>query len=738
MAKETIPTVGNCTSFRLSSAINTHIVAYAECRGCSKPPTQCNSPECGGLIHHEEIVDADGDEHTGWFDVWRWVESQCDRCGETEDRGETTLETVQRGWSKREERRRRDQERTRLEMSPTPAEVAQAWISAVKKNTLGKNVQDGFDILGCDEQSPVQTEHHESVEEEALRGVLPDIKRVVRPPHAAGDLQKLFFSPLKAQIFGAFEAELALSPLNRVVRAAAIAFYWQLANYIPGGYEAGYTVDDDGEFKECDEWVRDNDPAYLPIRRLFTSILGNAASYGKVSEIASWEEAQWEMRNAYAASDWPRARKIFDHIERKKMRADIDVVVLRLQFEGLLILGPHIDALSKRIRASTDISFQWQELRQPFGRKLSLEHLDIETDLLCWSVSESRPERSLVLLPLLGLAAPLIPNESQLVLERLLSKLHPHYSELPDRGLLQRALSAFLYEGMGERGHAAEQYLALGTEYTDLLGEGNSVVFRFRAVDQLHADGQIDLAIKMFLELLGLNATESLSPIPLARRAVSLGLLEQARQILSELSDKEREALDPFLQRALAQDNGLLFRQTEEKCRKWICFDRLTPSAQDSWLHASLCQQSKKESDAVRRESKRIAVELYGRAVELELGMVFASFREDKSTSLVKRRMDPLTDRFMNTFLNGGHMTLGQMETVLRRLGQGGGIGDVDRLLNGFFIEHYPGLLRYKTLEILGKLRPARNEACHDTTTMQPNQAQSHAKEILETIHLQS
>jgi hypothetical protein len=737
MRTQSPPTVKVCTSFRLPHmASNTHVVGHAGCRGCDLLPVSCTSAGCGGLIHNEKWFDADADQYAQEVHFFEVGESECDRCGKIESRDEATVANVEAEWSKREEQHRRHEEQTRLETSPTPSEIVQAWISTVKGHVPRDRILGYFDI---DESFQSVTVPTEAVEDEgSLDDLFPDIKRIVRPLHAAGDRQKLFFSPVKAQIFDAFESELARKPKSRLVRAAAIAFYWQLSNYIPGERMWGPAYDDDDRSEiEGTWWVQDDSPAYLSVRRLFAAILGVLASYGKVAEIVSWPEAQWEIRNAYAASDWSRVRSILDHVEREHLQTPLEISVLRFQFEGLLIIGPYIDILSPRLRANPDDIFYSLYLRGPLFNPLSLEHLNVEPEIFGLSAKLFQPEMCLIFLPLLYLAPPVIPLNSHSTIERLLADVQPHFSQLPDRGLIQRALAGLLYEAMGEQHQAAEQFLLLSTQYDDLHAEACSTLYKMKAVETLHQAGQTTRAIAKFRELRGLKEVECLNPVPLAKLAVSLGLLDEAKTIVSGLPEEAKEALDPVLRAALTHEDGEPFRKSEEKCRAWSVFAKLSSEAQRSWLWATFSLLVKQAAEPIQRESERIAIEQYGRTVELELAEVFLRFKDYGKAFHGKWKGDLLADPILKALLlQGSVMTLGQSHTTLQRIAGSGGTGEIDRLLQRFLREHYPGLPLRGHLEALGRLTAARNEACHRTTKVQPFQARAQAKQIIDAIHL--
>ena len=89
-----------------------------------------------------------------------------------------------------------------------------------------------------------------------------------------------------------------------------------------------------GDFRECSEWVPDHSPANETHRRLFSAILAEVLCHVRAHEIRSWVESEWELRAACAASDWDRARAIFDNAKTRNLVSSERLAILRLQFIG--------------------------------------------------------------------------------------------------------------------------------------------------------------------------------------------------------------------------------------------------------------------------------------------------------------------------------------------------------------------------------------------------------------------
>jgi hypothetical protein len=294
--------------FRFDPAIDLHVKGHLKCRGCTSGPLPCSKPGCTGFVHSEDWME--GDEY-GLYPVGA---SECDLCGTVEITAQGSIEEAEAIWNRRDAKRKERDERYRKETAPLPDEIVGAWIAAVPSEEAVED--DGPIELIFDETTG------EGWEKQTFRSTsFPNFKKF-RAATAAGDLTKLFRSTERARTFAEFIDQIR-SGTSPNARAAAIAFYSQLRAHTPGDMEASWTIGEiSGEFRECSEWMPDHSPANETHRRLFSAMLAEVLMHVRPHDIRSWKQSEWELRAAYAAADWNRARAIFENAitSRKKCR----------------------------------------------------------------------------------------------------------------------------------------------------------------------------------------------------------------------------------------------------------------------------------------------------------------------------------------------------------------------------------------------------------------------------------
>jgi hypothetical protein len=697
-------------AFQLSEGISMHVSGLPACRGCLVPPVPCSVDGCQGLVHSERSFDSNESGVKGW------VEAVCDQCGELAFTYPTTLEQAQSSWDSREKKYREDAEKRRLEANPTAAEIVAAWVQAVAGSSA-------YDPNG---RGRVYSKMREdgSVSEEVDPHGLPDIKAIKCPTNAAGSLNELFFSKQRARLFAAFMDELNANPNDNAVRAAALGCYWRLANH---------TLD------------LTDDPSD-PIRRLFASILSIVVNCKAVAQTKSWVEARWEIRNAYAASDWERVREIFEFVKRRKLLPYSELAGIRMQFESLLLIGPHLDALSATGRGplgSVESKIRWAYSLN--GHSFAQQRLRMDPILFSWTDDRRRPQRFFVVLPLLDQPLPVLAASDIWHMKVVLKEGLSDIESFPDKGLVQRAIAAYMYEAMDARSLAAEHYQVLGTVYGEMISEEIAQEFRFKAAEMYQRAGNMAKARSLTEELFSAENAETMRlKTRLARLAFDLGLVEKARALLREISPEQKETLDVYLKLLIDPANDDLLRnlaavqaRVAKKLSEWPSFSRLSSAAQDSWRCALIHQQSSESVGEVKRSWERAAVNDYALTIEIELRQVFVAFRTSELESVSRLQVSLASDDPLKKFLDGGTIALGVMIKALDG-GKSGKIrSEANTLLLNYVGKKYPALLSADIIALLQQIRPARNEGTHEgTTRMSPEKAEGVARRIVEAIHL--
>jgi tetratricopeptide (TPR) repeat protein len=648
-----------------------------------------------------------------------------------------SLKSIEEQWAKVAAAEKVADEQRRMETSPTAHEIADAWIeSAMVSSGLVDQTNAGL----RNAEEPMRLHSHVPV----------DFTAIKRPKHAAGDLNTLFYSPHRGELLDVFEDRIRSNPKNSLIRAAAVGLYWQLSQHLPTHLLPMFGWNDSDEWCEYDQTVAVDDPGDNPQRRLFTAILAWIASYGRVHEIVCWEEAHWEILSSFASGDWDRARWIFNHAEAHNLLPKHELRLARLQFEGLLILGPHADRVIKS-RDERTTSINWLALKRSFAvsdgvsdKKLSLEKLDVTPDVFRWTKDPgglSGPERFLIRLPDLQDKAAVVGASSQARIEPLLNALPDDIQYLPDRGVLQRAIAGLLFESMGKNQEAALHYMALATEYDELISKQMALLYMVKAAEQYQQSGVIEQSKELLRRVIAERPEAKFAADKLARLAISLGLIREAEELVVILPEKIRKHFQLLLEAIrLPEKEGASshMEEVEKQCHQWPAFLRMEITARDSWRVAVALQKSAKELAQLRSQWERVAVQEYGRAVELELQGVFEQFRRSQVNVQNKRGIQSPPSSLkkpsnLEAFVSGKRkIGFLEMEQSLHR---GVNAGVIDKRFEQYIEEYHPKLMHTEVLEKLKRLRRSRNKATHETNLLPPSEAQSLAQSIVEAIY---
>lgn len=725
---------GTSVFFRFDPAIDLHVKGYLTCRGCtSGQPRSCSKPGCSGLVHSEDWLE--GDEY-GPYSVGA---SECDLCGEFEVIAQGSLDEAEAIWNRRDAKRKERDEQYRRETAPLPDEIVEAWIVAVPSEEAVEH--DGPIELVVDEATGQAWENQSFVPT-----FFPNFKKF-RAANAAGDLTRLFRSSERARIFADFVDRIR-SGTSPAARAAAIAFYSQLRSHIPGDLEASWTIGEiSGEFRKCSEWMPDRSPANETHRRLFCAMLAEVLMHVRTHEIRSWEQSAWELRAAYAAADWTRARDIFANAKTRKLVTDEKLAVLRLQFELLVVAGPHLDSLLANDKVSHS-SQRLQELSESYGvysHRFSPENLELGMDILKWGDGEWRDgwQEVLLLLPLLDLPLPVVPGDVAWDIRTGIKNTASELDALSDRGVFLRTLSGYCLEAMGEIRNAIMQYkslLEVGGPFDGRRGE----FLKCKIAEMLKDLGDV---VGSRDQLRAISQSQKLRPPVerMLRLAMNLGELQIARSLVSDLTDAEklRVADEPIFQLLQEPKSDALLRDLpsiQEQCAKWRPYPKLLIEAQNSWCSAAVHQRSSEHAAEIRGTWERNSVVDYTIAVEIEMRRLFEAFKSVHAKNLSAWKIDPLVETGYPLFakwMQGKHqLTSREIVKIIRKTIEGGLLPEAARELRGFVTKRHQALLAPKILNDLDRLCLARNAGVHEgMTTMKPSEASQLATGILEAIY---